>query len=574
MRKAPPHACYFVVADIEEHFKRAKEAGAAIELEIKDYEHGGRRYSCRDLEGHVWTFGTYDPWKGKTASTDAAAKDAADKKPLANDRAPVAVARPACRRCKAGSAPRGVIAAGALTLAAIGVTAWQLQSDSKASLDAATSEAAAKEAELRRTESEFAVAQQELAKTREELAQERTAREVVELRSAPCRPSSRPSAAAASRPSARRGAQGGRARPDGQDNRGAGTGAQRLAEEHKARESVEAAQREATALLEKERSARQEAERAVTTVKAELATAQSARTAAEKTTSALDEQMKRDKLAAQTTSAAKAPETRLLRRRSPRRRRRQAGSSPRPRAPSRTSRWRRSPSLPLRWQPRSSAPTPSPTIPSSPPARPRSPRATSRRRAATSRSSPTPASPKGRWRWAAPTTEEVPSVPVLRGRKPTVHAPRSGTGGPSSLPKQRGRRQSDSIGGIARSRAGEGTRTQLYQQIKRRSALAPLSARCAAVVLAGLAGGCSCDEMIDPWAPVSITRAEAGESGVAPPACDVEAGEATSKSALGAADPDLLEIARLEVERDCYKDAEQSLRARVNKLETTRASLK
>ncbi len=29
-------------------------------LEDKDY--GGRGYSCRDLEGHVWSFGSYDPF--------------------------------------------------------------------------------------------------------------------------------------------------------------------------------------------------------------------------------------------------------------------------------------------------------------------------------------------------------------------------------------------------------------------------------------------------------------------------------------------------------------------------------
>jgi hypothetical protein len=37
------------------------------------------------------------------------------------------------------------------------------------------------------------------------------------------------------------------------------------------------------------------------------------------------------------------------------------------------------------------------------------------------------------------------------------------------------------------------------------------------------------------------------------------------KGAPGTVDPDLLEIARLEVERDCYKDAEESLRARVRR---------
>jgi uncharacterized glyoxalase superfamily protein PhnB len=24
--------------------------------------YAGRGFTCRDLEGHVWTFGSYDPW--------------------------------------------------------------------------------------------------------------------------------------------------------------------------------------------------------------------------------------------------------------------------------------------------------------------------------------------------------------------------------------------------------------------------------------------------------------------------------------------------------------------------------
>ena len=92
-------------------------------------------------------------------------------------------------------------------------------------------------------------------------------------------------------------------------------------------------------------------------------------------------------------------------------------------------------------------------------------------------------------------------------------------------------------------------------------------------MLAGLAGGCACGD-VDPWAPISISHAEAGDDGVAPPACEFEAAAATRKGAPDTVDPDLLEIARLEVERDCYKDAEESLRARVNTLGATRASLK
>lgn len=52
-----------IVADCEAHYARAKSAGAVIvdELEVKEY--GGAGYSCLDLEGHLWWFGSYDPWK-------------------------------------------------------------------------------------------------------------------------------------------------------------------------------------------------------------------------------------------------------------------------------------------------------------------------------------------------------------------------------------------------------------------------------------------------------------------------------------------------------------------------------
>jgi uncharacterized glyoxalase superfamily protein PhnB len=31
-------------------------------LDIKDEDYGGRGFTCRDLEGHICNFGTYDPW--------------------------------------------------------------------------------------------------------------------------------------------------------------------------------------------------------------------------------------------------------------------------------------------------------------------------------------------------------------------------------------------------------------------------------------------------------------------------------------------------------------------------------
>src|SRR5262249_54110338 len=53
---------YVVVDDADAHCARAKAAGAEIVRELVTQNYGGRDYTARDLEGHVWTFGTYDPW--------------------------------------------------------------------------------------------------------------------------------------------------------------------------------------------------------------------------------------------------------------------------------------------------------------------------------------------------------------------------------------------------------------------------------------------------------------------------------------------------------------------------------
>jgi uncharacterized glyoxalase superfamily protein PhnB len=55
--------CYLCVGNARAHYARAKAAGAAIVLDLEDEANQGRGYSCRDPEGHVWNFGTYDPWE-------------------------------------------------------------------------------------------------------------------------------------------------------------------------------------------------------------------------------------------------------------------------------------------------------------------------------------------------------------------------------------------------------------------------------------------------------------------------------------------------------------------------------
>lgn len=54
---------YIVVDDVDAHYRRAVGAGAEIMMEPEDQDYGGRLYACRDPEGHLWNFGSYDPWQ-------------------------------------------------------------------------------------------------------------------------------------------------------------------------------------------------------------------------------------------------------------------------------------------------------------------------------------------------------------------------------------------------------------------------------------------------------------------------------------------------------------------------------
>jgi uncharacterized glyoxalase superfamily protein PhnB len=59
---AETQSAYVIVADADVIYARAKAEGAKIVVEIKNEDYGGRSFSCYDLEGHLWNFGTYDPW--------------------------------------------------------------------------------------------------------------------------------------------------------------------------------------------------------------------------------------------------------------------------------------------------------------------------------------------------------------------------------------------------------------------------------------------------------------------------------------------------------------------------------
>lgn len=56
-------SAYIIVTDVDAHHAKVVSAGAKIVLEPEDQDYGGRLYSCRDVEGHLWNFGSYDPWE-------------------------------------------------------------------------------------------------------------------------------------------------------------------------------------------------------------------------------------------------------------------------------------------------------------------------------------------------------------------------------------------------------------------------------------------------------------------------------------------------------------------------------
>lgn len=54
---------YIVVKEIEEHYQNAVKSGAEICMALTKQDYGGALYTCKDPEGFLWNFGSYDPWK-------------------------------------------------------------------------------------------------------------------------------------------------------------------------------------------------------------------------------------------------------------------------------------------------------------------------------------------------------------------------------------------------------------------------------------------------------------------------------------------------------------------------------
>ncbi|MEZ5775793.1 MAG: VOC family protein [Hyphomicrobiaceae bacterium] len=53
---------YVIVADADAQHARAVAAGARIVRPLETTSYGSREFSALDPEGHLWNFGTYDPF--------------------------------------------------------------------------------------------------------------------------------------------------------------------------------------------------------------------------------------------------------------------------------------------------------------------------------------------------------------------------------------------------------------------------------------------------------------------------------------------------------------------------------
>ncbi|WP_369197699.1 VOC family protein [Streptomyces djakartensis] len=64
MKGAGTTGVYVVVDDVDAHHRRAVEHGVEILMPPTDQDYGSRDYMARDVEGNVWSFGTYAPETG------------------------------------------------------------------------------------------------------------------------------------------------------------------------------------------------------------------------------------------------------------------------------------------------------------------------------------------------------------------------------------------------------------------------------------------------------------------------------------------------------------------------------
>ena len=176
---AETQICYFFVDDAKAHYARARAAGANIVLDIEDEADGGRGYSCRDPEGHIWNFGTFNPWERQSV------------------RGPRGAPKAKRRRGKLRAAAAGVTWLLLVALVAAGTVMYTpalqaLAELAHVALAGTTPDAAGVRAEIARERRARDAAERAAREAREQLARERTARADSDQAAATARQQARP----------------------------------------------------------------------------------------------------------------------------------------------------------------------------------------------------------------------------------------------------------------------------------------------------------------------------------------------------------------------------------------------
>jgi uncharacterized glyoxalase superfamily protein PhnB len=262
---AETQMCYLFVADAVAHRTRAVAAGAELVLDM-DEDGAGGGYSCRDPEGHIWNFGTYDPWRHQPQQTREGS---------------------GFRRLLDGTLRRLALSIGflAITFAAAVVVAWVLALAEPHAL-AASSAGPVGEQVVTSALDPRAASERELGDLREQLRVERAARQAAE-------------SAAQAAEEQRAHQLGDRARLENRDDAarrdGAVEGIRRVVEEVRRQlAAAEKSAQQARQQLDAERVARLQAEQIDKEVREQLAKERSAREAAERTNRELREHMFRE----------------------------------------------------------------------------------------------------------------------------------------------------------------------------------------------------------------------------------------------------------------------------------------
>lgn len=152
---AETQICYLFVEDAAAHCAQAKAAGAEIVLDIEEADGSGRGYSCRDPEGHIWNFGTYNPWKRQAVQASRSERRSG---------------------VTAAGVGRAVLVSGLLVAAAASavVVAWAMGATDRGQYELGPALASRGPADA------IEAAERTIREAREQLARERSAKEAAE----------------------------------------------------------------------------------------------------------------------------------------------------------------------------------------------------------------------------------------------------------------------------------------------------------------------------------------------------------------------------------------------------------